>query len=667
MPQNITGVGAGTVQSNQVNDPNVNHMRGRNVFPQSFMHPSTCRYGEVDPVLAFKAERGDVIPYKFVTDLNTFTMAAPLKSSVDMYSAAFKVPMQALYPRNWDIMQPIPNKGDDVPDDTRCLFSPQSFGYALSNGIVSALGSSSTLQYAIRNVFLQELVYSAGSIFAKLNYHYNSSLFNVVSNGDALAYLNFDRYFDNYFAPWLKELLISVADGNKVVLRHYSNETPDYVVSDSKDVVGLKYAVNTYCISVRRAFELLRTGEYNLVIPSSLEEKFTSFPRWAVTGNSLPVNIEPIIAYKCACSHFFTNPKIDFIYSWELFRDAQQSLVYGEDGTVPTFVWNGINKQYDVFSQKVLTDANVVLSSPNAPEYFDHSSFWFNLFSFSRSLRYGDYFTGVHPEPLAVGDVNAPVVDSSVNAIEMVEKIQLSRLLNKVNIAGPRKDDQLVAMYGGPLPEAPKDVPIRLSLEKFNVTGFEVNNTGDLQAQSINDSSKNITTTNLRLTDSKFMFEVAIDEPCWLIVVQYFEAHRIYSKTMDRFAFHRDRFDDFQPELQYIGDQEVYTQELDAVGGSEVAFAYNLRNMEYKQRYSYASGGFIDYLPSWLFITDNNDGNPPMPNITPEYIRSSPSEFDRFYKSLLGWSLAGYFHFITTNTNVLAPYRQMVYAPEILA
>lgn len=661
MPKNITGLGAGTVQTNNVNNPNVDHMRGRNVFPQSFMHPSTCRYGEVDPVLAFKAERGDVIPYKFVTDLNTFTMAAPLKSEVDMYSAAFKVPMQALYPRNWDIMQPFPNKGDDVPDDTRCLFRPLNFAKSLSDGINAGLADGSFK--VIRNVFLLELIFSAGSLFSKFNYHFDSFKFSVKTGNQVSNNVSFDRYFDNHFAPWLNNLFKTYA----IILVHYGSESPDYRVTPVPELIGTKFSANGYYISTRRAFELLRTGEYNITSPNIDSSVWDSFPVWSVTGGSSYLNIEPLVAYKSACTHFFTNPKIDYVYSWELFRDAQQSLVYGEDGLIPTFVWNGVNKQYDVFSQRVLSDAMSDLADFDSPTYFDHSSFWFNLLSFSRSLRYGDYFTGVHPEPLAVGDVNAPVVDSSVNAIEMVEKIQLSRLLNKVNIAGPRKDDQLVSMYGGPLPEAPKDVPIRLSLEKFNVSGFEVNNTGDLQAQSIEDSSKNITTTNLRLTDSKFMFEVSIDEPCWLVVVQYFEAHRIYSKTMDRFAFHRDRFDDFQPDLQYIGDQEVYTQELDAAGGSEVAFAYNLRNMEYKQRYSYASGGFIDYLPSWLFITDNNDGNPPMPYITPEYIRSSPSEFDRFYKSLLGWSLAGYFHFITTNTNVLAPYRQMVYAPEILA
>ena len=123
--------------------------------------------------------------------------------------------------------------------------------------------------------------------------------------------------------------------------------------------------------------------------------------------------------------------------------------------------------------------------------------------------------------------------------------------------------------------------------------------------------------------------------------------------------------------MQFIGDQDVKRAELDplgSVGGDvDAAFAYNLRNMEYKQRYSYASGGFIRNLPSWAFITDNRDGNPPEFEISPEYIRSSPSEFDRFYRSLTGYSLGSYFHFITFNTNVVAPYRQMVMAPEILA
>ena len=296
--------------------------------------------------------------------------------------------------------------------------------------------------------------------------------------------------------------------------------------------------------------------------------------------------------------------------------------------------------------------------------YLSFTSFWFNLFSFQRSLRYGDYFTGARPEPIAPGDINTPVIDGSVNALLLTRRLQLTRFLNKVNISGPRIQDYLRALFGGRLPEAPKDVPVRRSVERFNVSGFEVNNTGDAQLKS---QERNITTTNLRLDESRYMFEAEIEEPCILIAVQYFDAHRIYSKTMDRFAWHKTRFDDFIPDMQFTGDQDVKQRELDFVNGQDAAYAYNLRYMEYKSRYSYASGAFIDDLPTWAFVTDNTDGNPSSPNIDPDYIRSSPSEFDRFYKSLNGYSLGTYYHFMTFNTNICAPYRQMVYAPEILA
>lgn len=110
MALNLSGIQAGTVQSNDLNDPNVRVIRGKNQFPQSFYHPSSCRYGEVDPVFAMRCERGDTVPYRFATDLNTFTMASPMKSPVNMYSAAFKVPLEAIYPRNYEIMYAQPNK-----------------------------------------------------------------------------------------------------------------------------------------------------------------------------------------------------------------------------------------------------------------------------------------------------------------------------------------------------------------------------------------------------------------------------------------------------------------------------------------------------------------------------------------------------------------------------
>lgn len=688
MPKNLNGQQAGVVHGDQVNDPSVRVIKGKNQFPQSFHHPSSCRYGEVDPVAAIRCERGDVIPYKFVTDLDTFTMASPMRSKVNQYAAAFKVPMQAIYPRNWELMYTNPVQGDDVPEDTRALFDPIRLDTTLNEFIRESVQKGNDFYpIYVRLILLKELLFSSGSLFSKFNMHFDSWKLNVIkatSPQTVESRMYFDDWFDTVFAPWLKQAFADSLEFAEVDhtpnfyhLMTHDEENRQYyiVVPDGSDLVG-ESAVNWTgrYITFRRALELLRTGEYEVNFGDydfgSNQMTYTS------TGLSFyeDVNIEPIIAYQLCCAHFFTNSKVDFIYTAQLWRDNMESLIWGDilpgfgSTVIPNYEYNGTLRLYDIMSKRTffaMSDPNEYPSTLLEHLYYARTSFWFNLFSYQRSLRYADYFTGAHPQPLAVGDIDAPVIDGKVNAIDMTKKLQLTRYLNKVNISGPRFQDYLLALFGGKIPEAPKDVPVRLSVEKFDVSGFEVNNTGEAQQSPDNPV---ISTTNLRLSDSRYMFEANIDEPCWIIAVQYFDAQRIYSRTMDRFAFHKNRFDDFIPDLQFIGDQPIYQRELDiTLGYPDMPYAYNLRYMEYKNRYSYASGLYSRKLKSWALVTDNNDGNPSVNNISPEYIRSSPSEFDRFYKSLTGYSLGTYAHFITFTTNVVSPYRQMVYAPEILA
>lgn len=662
MAKNLTGQQAGLVRGDQVNDPSVRVIRGKNVFPQSFRHPSTCRYGEIDVVGAIRCERGDVIPYRVETELDTFTLQSPIKSDVFMNTACFKVPMEAIYPRTWrDYQYPNPVKGDDVPADCRAMFSPVAFYNVIKNVITSAknVGDFDTF---VRYTLLLESVFSAGSLFSKFNIHLNAFTFDC---GDSRN-LSFDRYFNTVFVPLLKSIFFSDSGYDISIVHIDSSDSYSYeVVSDGSPELDIDTPVlyGKQYITFRRALELLRTGLYKISSPDSPTELMSvAIPQVRFAGtsfNSLRLNIEPIVAYKLITSHFFVNSKVDFVYTAQLFRNNMESLLYGDAAVRPSFMFNGVSVLYDVFSENII---NYAISSLDTPSD-DVLGFWFNLFSWSRSLRYGDYFTGSHVEPLAVGDIETPVTDGSVNSIDLTKKLQLTRFLNKINIVGSRFEDYIRALFGGSIPEAPKDVPIRLSLETSKIEGFEVNNTGTAQA----DADQNLRTSNLKLTDSKFMFEVAIDEPCWIIATRYFDVERIYSRTCDRFAFHDDRFDDFIPDMQFVGDQDVKNSELE-ITRPDTPFAYNLRYMEYKNRYSYASGGFIEYLPSWSFITDNKEGQRPSSVITPEYIRSSPSEFDRFYKSFAdSYSLGSYFHFITKTTNVLNPYRQMVYAPEILA
>lgn len=694
MAKDVNSLQSGLVQSADVNDPNVRVIRGKNQFPQSFQHPSTCMYGYVDPVAVAKCEVGDVFPYKFVTDLNTFTMKSPLKSQVKMYSAAFKVPMEAIYPRTYDILMAFAQKGDVVPqesptsvggfsgDSARAILPFKKLVYTLFQNIDDLNDLTnwdrSHLNIYFKSVFLLESILSDGGIFAKMNIHVNNLPIYWDGSGD---YHVFDDFIDQYLYP----RLISSVNLGRFYLMHESGNSDDpegyplYVPTihssawntyfeDRDDALD---AVAYWC-SYDRFFELLRTGDWNVYF---LDDRITTIPRPNFSAplriveyvDHSPVyvpealNIEPIIAYQLACVHFFNNPKIDYIYSVDLWRANLDSLFFNLAGFHPTFGYNGSEYLYDVISSYTMNKIiNYLIDDLTYSEPFDY---FYHLFSYHRSLRYGDYFVGSRPEPIGVGDIKLDDDDDST--LDIVRKLQLTRLLHKVAITGPEHSQQVKYIFGGRLPDVPKDVPIRLSKEEFDVDGFETNNTG---AAQLSDENPNITTTNLRLSDSKFMFEVEVDEPCWLVMVQYFEAHRIYSQTIDRFAYHYDIYDDFVPDMQFTGDQDVKQSELMGVFGDQFSpYAYHLRNMEYKQRYSYASGGFIRHLPSWAFITDNNDGNPAFRNITPEYIRSSPSEFDRFYKSLTGHSLGSRFHFITMNTNVMAPYRQMVFAPEILA
>ncbi len=685
MASNLTGVQAGLVQENNVNDPTTRVIRGKNQFPQSFQHPSTCQYGLIDVVAAAKCEPGDVFPYKINTDLNTFTLKSPMKSKVTMHTAAFKVPMQALYPRNYDLMFPIPNKGSDVPDvdgpnrSNRAILAIRQFSHNLNRFFSNAISEERTdmLEHVVRMVFLTESIFSTGSIFSKLNIHLDSCKFtNLLADGNPSNddYYIFDDWFDSVFIPSLRVSLLTndpQPDFYSAHLEYYdTDEIPDlYFVSDSPDLIGtssFRNGVRVSFISFDRSVELLRQGDWRFILNDTLANANLDTLPFNVDSLRLPefVNIEHILAYQLACAHFFNNPKIDYIYSAQLWRDNMEYLAAGVVN-YPRFEWNGMELLYDVVSSQIMNGDLSLFSfdTDNNLANLDRKiSYFLNLFLFQNSLRYGDYFVGSRPEPIAVGDIT---IQDPSNPLEITRRLQMTRLLNKVNISGPRKDDYLRVIFGTRLPDAPKDVPIRLTLEDFDVDGFEVNNTG---AEQASEDSTNITTTNLRLTDSRYMFEVEVEEPCWLIIVQYFDAHRIYSKTIDRFAFHFDRYDDFIPDLQFTGDQDVKQRELLGLAGNDdQAFAYNLRYMEYKQRYSYASGGFINRLKSWAMVTDNSDGNPAVSHISPSYIRSSPSEFDRFYKSLTGYSLGTRFHFIVVNTNIAVPYRQMVYAPEILA
>lgn len=442
----------------------------------------------------------------------------------------------------------------------------------------------------------------------------------------------------------------------------------------SLDNVG--FQSQNWSVPVSYLISLFRHYDYSIVLRDNarldvsnpyhrFDNEMTSF----LLVNPGPLNIESVVAYQLACYQFFTNEHVDYIYSADLFRRALigDYLNFFDPGRLPTFRWNGELFEFDVLSQGTF-DAVLSVFSSFSSDYYDSDNFvigfFRNLFSLNQSLRYGDYFTGARPLPLAVGDYSVDVVNGSVDTLEQVRGMQLVRLANNANLAGSKVGNYLQALWGGNLPEAPDDIPTFLVHQSFAVKGFEVENTGDAQ---VSEDNQIAVTSQLRTTDNKHVFQYFEDRDYSIILgLVSFDCERFYSNTCDRFAFHFDRYDDFLPDMQYLGDQPIHARELDIRNNQLAPIAYTVRNMEYKQRYSHASGGFIKRLPSWLFVADNESGMPMIGNISPSYIRSIPAEFDRFYKSLTGYSLGTRFHFIVKFSNVDHAIRQMVYQPQIL-
>lgn len=692
MPKDLNAQQTGLNKSSGVNNARPTPIRGMNTFPQNYVHPSTHSYADVDPFMVMNVVRHDNIPVRCGHDIHSYQLSSPMLSDVVMHKTFISVPMRAIYPRNWDLMLVPPTQGDDVPEDTRFLssqlirfFNQIFIRFANFKDSTDSNNLLNRCRILLRYLFFAESVFSNGSLLSRMNMHFSDYFTAYLPTAESRK-IDFDEFFDHFFGS-ISEILENFV----FTVTYPSKITVDYSI---KTTVQAGFSHSYQVVSLAALLEILRNNDFSFSATNTdaiidLATELQSIVSDYFISVNIPVNVDSSLvkhnleylpAYQLACSQFMTNEHVDFIFSADMFRRDYQSLLYGSDSLLPTFSYNGDDLLYDVFSEKVFdttlttlitkfdlfinnSSNNTIVNNSIADVYYPMSVLQINLFSVRKSLKYGDYFTGARPQPLAVGDVNAPVIGNNVSAVDVTRSISKQRFLNAVNLAGRKIGNYLTALWGGDLPEAPKDIPLFVASESFGIGKQEIENTGSEQASS---TAQNTITTQLRSSNSKYLMNARFEEPAILIGLVHFDAPRIYSRTMSRFAYHYDRYDDFIPQMQYVGDQEIFASEL--VPGARGNFAYTMRNMEYKQQYSFASGGFRKFLPSWVFIADNQLGNPLTPNgkISPEFIRSTNYEFDRFYKYLTGLSLASRFHFIVKHSNLVRPDRQMAYRPQIL-
>ena len=532
------------------------------------------------------------------------------------------------------------------PENYSYMYFPVAGEKGIKSALTPNLGGDSKLN---QNAFILESVFSAGSLPTQLGYSFQETLKTSTSSFDYY----FKTFVDNITASSDVVFGFTFPDGSTSSL-----STADIPTSVYVDFLRFNYP---YLTTVSGITDLSM---------KPFQDWFSAVEYFLQVWEGLKLNISRILAYQLCCKQFYVNTKIDPIYNSQLYRDNFFYLLknlmtaFGSSLSYESFTRNGISVPYDFFSEHYLSklwpSQGVTITDSIADAFAD---IYFYLFSFNRVLKFGDYFTSSRTQPLGTdvnGEMNAPVVGDKVAAIDMSKSIVMQRFLNNVVKLGNDFGEYLRGIFGRE-PSPDYHFPKFIAHQEFDVSGFEVANSTKTDQGSM--------VTNLQSGSDKYAFEVTIDMPCILLGISNFNCHRLYGNARPRFLFHKDRFDMFNPMLQYIGDQPVHRIELntDSEGESEV-FGYNSRNSEYKQAFSVASGGFLYELPSWTFVADFGPDYAAIPcaHQGPEFIRVYPFEFDRFFTSLSGLSLSQAFHFIVVYNNKVMASRPMAVNPSIL-
>ena len=578
----------------------------------------------------------------------------------------------------------------------------------------------------VKTLILGEYIYSNGSLLnlcgykAGAQWHFTKDVpFTAISlNDERFNPVTYDCWFDNVIRlifPSIVQFQLNVPVGSsfeRYLIRSITGsgespqgdpdfycsfrfflekmrENPASFISDIRLAAATtetQYMTNLAALAGSTTNGVFESGKVFFYLPvSSLDpEDYTDM-------SSKNLNLSRLLAYQLVCAHFYTNSSIDIIFSAELYRQYMNALFRRQYNTPAnavnrSFSWNGMLCPYDFLSEHYLartlylktsaTDYTTLsgVSSPSVASLTDATDSNYDLtmarlaafaaiFGFRKSLRFGDYFVGSRPRPLAPFNTDVAVSGGMVSVVDVTRKQWAQKFANAVMRSRQKVEDYVGDLFGSrPAPDYHN--PFFLSREQESIFGDEVQNTGASQAQNANSRTALFASQAGRFT---FTFHNDDMHPCIYLQIISFDVRRAYTRSVDRQFLELSRYDMFNPDFQYIGDQPVYGIELGYHYGSFIpnTFGYQSRDMEYKQRFDVACGGFVENLPGWLMTDRLREFYQPN-QLNPDFIRSFSCEFDQFYLALTGFSLGSYFHFaIITDNNVDAT-RPMAVDPQIL-
>lgn len=627
----------------------------------------TPRYGELYPFMCEDVVPGDKIKMSSLFDLRTYTLKSPLMQDVSMYKSCYSVPISAILPNNWDKVVETPNIGDACPVDASCLIKLSDF-YALfgylaknvSNMISNNLGQGvepSVLQLqqitdGFRLCSLIEQMFSVNGL--------PSALGMPFTRERVLEGISFDVLFDD-----ISDFAVD-GGGIHYVVTPYDDSSTALFSLFSKNPYDFFYWFQDYS-----GYLSIKSSDYNKVASAVKLYLNTASEHLLMLEGTISaeyVDLTRFYAYQLVFNEFHTNDNVDYIYSAKSWRAALFGLkeyIIRDKGIsvlTNTFKFNGDFVMYDACASNVLSfyathqQVGQLLDSHLMVEYLCQ------IFGVRRSLVYKDYFTNARVSPLAVGDTSVSVNSNKVDVVNVTRNIQLQRFLNAVNRSGRKPSAYFKSLFGVDL-RPDDDTPIFLCETKDVVYGQEVENTGAAQVKEANSI-----TTRLRTKSNDYQFETFCDKYGVIISLVHFEVERFYDNACERVTLKDSLMDYFNPYMQYVGDQDIKVGEydVDLIDQFNSPMGYATRDINYKLGFPRAIGGFVNGLPSWLFLSRKLGDMSSELSINPEFIRSLPSTFDKFYLSLTYQTYSQYWHFIVLCRNFIDADRPMVKNPQIL-
>lgn len=659
-------------------------------FPITKKTYGTYRFGENGVCLVWNGIEGDKVKVRQTGEVDSYTLKAPLMENIYLNKTYIQVPRQAILPRNWEKIHTQPSIGDDIDasiygtsvraaDWNRyiaAIYQDLLTNIAsISNpGEIASESEAYTLiERCILTLNINEYIFSCGSLINAMG----AKFWQLWRKRN----WNFDDMFEAFYNTKIGYLSVTK-------LYTPNGQTETYLVTmpaaeAEYPEVGTKQRItlNEFLTKVRDGDIFTVTEVYSPTFNSmSYEEIAAAYQQQNLTKyfpNTTPIYGKPVDlarlwAYQLTCAEWFTNDKVDYIYNAELFRQYIRNLWYitlerFEPATnLEYFVYNGIKTEIDELSAHVFkymgySEAWETITDENVAAIYKYQC---ALFKYNRSLKYKDYFTGSRTRPLAIGDTTIPVTGNTVDVVDVTKSIQIQRFLNIVNRI-PRDLASYAKGIMGVHMATDYNKPLFLANTTEAIYGSEVENTAEAQMKE-----KNSRTMTLKNGSGKYEFNFTLDRDSIIVGIYWFDIERAYTKGVHRSFMHVDRFDMYNPYLQYTGDQPIYREEINAA--MQGTFAYKEAYSEFKEEVNDAFGGFITDLPGWAFTDADVQGtheqgmfqNPE--HISPDFIRSKPSELDRYYLSLTGHSLSNYFHFIIKTSSIISATRKMSYKPQIL-